>query len=245
MNRKACSEAEWTCRVELAAAYHLVELNGWGESIFNHIAARVPDQPTQMLIKRHDLLYREVTASNLVKVSIEDNLNESSGVNAAGYVMHAGVMLGRSDVKAGLHFHTPEILAVGMQPRGLRMLSIYAVQFYGRIGYHDFHGVADDLAERPHLLKQLADNRALILRNHGALVVGGSVGQTFISARYLWEACRVQVLAQAASAELIELPESVCRTAVETFKRHDTGRAGDDWPSYLRDLDTRSPSYKN
>ena len=36
------SEAEWTLRVQLAAAYRLIDHFGWTEQIYGHLTARVP-----------------------------------------------------------------------------------------------------------------------------------------------------------------------------------------------------------
>ena len=70
--RTRVSPEEWRTRVDLAAAHRLAELQGWQEpyTIFNHLSARVPGEPDSMLIKPHDLLFGEITASNLVKVTI-------------------------------------------------------------------------------------------------------------------------------------------------------------------------------
>jgi len=239
------SESEWGVRQELAAAYQLVHSHGWGESIYNHIAARVQDSPTQMLMKRADLTHAEVTASNLVRVDIREDLDESAGVNRPGFVLHGGVMQQRGDVQASLHIHTPEIVAVSTRPAGLRMLSQYAVRFYERIGYHDYEGITDGLAERPRIAARLGDNIALIMRHHGALTVGRSVAQAFIAAKDLVDACRIQLLAEAGGMPSLEIDPAICASTVQQFKRHDEGRGTADWPAYLRELAQSAPHYRN
>ena len=242
---KTFSEAERQVRQELAAAYQLVQLHGWGESIYNHIAARVPDAPTHMLMKRADLTYAEVTASNLVRVDMNEDLDEAAGVNRPGYVLHGGVMQQRADVNTSLHLHAPEIIAVSTRPRGLRMLSQYAVRFYGRIGYHDYEGITDGMAERPRIAERLGENIALIMRHHGALTVGRTVAQAFIAAKDLVEACRIQLLAETAGEPTLEIDPEICASTVQQFRRHDEGRGTADWPAYLRELAQRAPHYRS
>lgn len=237
-------DGERETRLELAAAYHLVHQHGWGESIYNHIAARVPGEPGALLMKRNDLAYAEVTASNLVKVDMGGDLDEQAGVNRPGYVLHAGVMLARPDVNASLHLHTPEIIAVSTRAAGLRMLCQYAVRFYGRIGYHDYEGITDGLAERPRLVASLGNGIALVMRHHGALTVGRSIAQAFIAAKDLVEACRIQLLAESGGADCIEIAPAICESTVRQFQRHDDGRGTADWPSYLRDLDARGGAHR-
>ena len=89
------SDAEWEARVDLAAVYRLVALYGWDDVIYNHSSMRVPGEPRSFLMKRHELLYNEVTASNLVKVSMDEDLDEKSGVNRPGFTLHGGVLAAR------------------------------------------------------------------------------------------------------------------------------------------------------
>ncbi len=81
------TDADWQARVDLAAVYRLLAHHGWGDVIFNHAAMRCPSNPRHFLIKRHEMLYTEVTASNLVEVSMDDDLDERSGVNRPGFTL--------------------------------------------------------------------------------------------------------------------------------------------------------------
>ena len=239
-----CTDLEWEARVELAAAYRLVDHHGWGESIYNHISLRVPDQPDHMLIKPHVLTYAEVTASDLIKVSLSGDLDESAGINRAGYVLHAGILGGRADVNAVLHLHTEAVVAISARRAGLRMLSQYAVRFYEDIAYHDYAGITDGMAERAAILENLGSHRALIMRNHGALTVGSSVRAAFIAVKDLIDACRIQLLIESTGGEAIEIPVAVCESASRQMRAHDSGRGGADWPAYLRLLDKLDPGYR-
>src|ERR1700754_3279096 len=78
-DKAATATIDWQARVDLAAVYRLLAHHGWGDVIFNHAAMRCPSDPRRFLIKRHELLYTEVTASNLVEVSMDAELDERSG----------------------------------------------------------------------------------------------------------------------------------------------------------------------
>ena len=69
---------EWNTRVDLAACYRLVRSSGWNMNIFNHVSARVPGEPEYFLIKAHALLWDEVTASNLIKVNMNEEIDENA-----------------------------------------------------------------------------------------------------------------------------------------------------------------------
>src|ERR1700688_3590395 len=130
------SDAEWEARVDLAAVYRLLAHYGWDDVIYNHSSMRVPAEPRNFLMKRHELLYTEVTASNLVKVSMDADLDEQAGVNRPGFTLHGGVLSARADVNCAVHVHTNTGMAISGLKHGLRMVSQQAVRFYKRIGYH-------------------------------------------------------------------------------------------------------------
>ena len=148
--------------------------------IFNHAAMRSPSNPRHFLIKRHELLYTEVTASNLVEVSMDDDLDERSGVNRPGFTLHSGVMRGAARTWcARVHVHPDEGVALSGLKHGLRPLSQDAMRFYNRVGYHDYEGITDNFDERERITAALGKNRALIMRHHGITTVGVTAREAF------------------------------------------------------------------
>ena len=130
-----------------------------GDVIFNH-AMRTPSNPRHFFIKRHKSLYTEVTASNLVEVSMDADLDERSGVNRPGFTLHSGVLRARPDVKCSVHVHPDEGVALSGLKHGLRPLSQDAMRFYNRIGYHEYEGITDNFDERERITAALGKNRA-------------------------------------------------------------------------------------
>jgi ribulose-5-phosphate 4-epimerase/fuculose-1-phosphate aldolase len=241
---KGMTDAEWEARVDLAAVYRLVAHYGWDDVIYNHCSMRIPGEPTRFLMKRHELLWTEVTASNLVKVDMNDDLDESAGVNRPGFTLHGGVMRGRPDVNCAVHVHTATGMAIAGRKGGLRMISQEAVRFYGGIGYHPYEGITEDFGERERLIEHLGDNRAMILHNHGLLTVGRSARDAFVLMRHLIEAAEIQLTLEASGGEIIEIPDEVCRKTAKQYVGHESGRGSADWPAYLRMLDKIDPSYR-
>jgi ribulose-5-phosphate 4-epimerase/fuculose-1-phosphate aldolase len=151
---------EWEARVDLAAVYRLVAHHGWDDVIYNHCSMRVPGEERKMLMKRHELLWTEVTASNLVKVDMDADLDERAGVNRPGFTLHSGVLRGRPDVNCAVHVHTRTGMAIAGLRGGLRMVSQEAVRFFGAIGYHLYEGITEDFGERERFIAHLGNNRA-------------------------------------------------------------------------------------
>src|SRR5262245_29960872 len=244
-SRGEISPAEWEARVNLAAVYRLTAHYGWDDVIYNHSSMRIPGEPRKFLMKRHELLYTEVTASNLVKVSMDADLDESAGVNRPGFTLHGGVLSARPDVNCAVHVHTDLGMALSGLKGGLRMVSQPAIRFHKRVGYHPYEGITEDFAERERINAALGSNRALIMHNHGVLTVGKTAREAFVLMKYLLEAADIQLRMQASGDELIEIAPQVCEKTAAQYEKHDSGRGAADWPAYLRMLDRIDPSYRS
>jgi ribulose-5-phosphate 4-epimerase/fuculose-1-phosphate aldolase len=240
------SPEEWQARVDLAAAYRLVAHYGWDDLIFTHISARVPGPDHHFLINPYGQLFSEITASSLLKVDLDGNLVEptTSFFNPAGFTIHSAVHAAREDAKCVLHLHTVAGVAVSCQEQGLLPIEQTAMLLNGQIAYHEYEGVALLLDERPRLVADLGTKNAMLLRNHGTLTVGETVGEAFLTMYFLERACATQVAALAGGAQLHypapEVQEVVKRQATVGIAQV----AKLAWDAQLRLLDRRDPSYK-
>lgn len=249
--REQISDAEWNARVDLAAAYRLVELYGWSDLLGTHISVRVPDAKDQFLINPYGLLFEEITASSLVKVDEDGNvLSETEyDVNPAGFVIHSAVHMALPDIACVLHTHTAAGTGVATQKQGILPLTQHALSVIAQTAYHDYEGLATDLDERERLVRDLGDNRVLVLRNHGLLTVGRTVAEAFVWMYRAERACRMQLAFQQAGAEAMEIPEEVQRVTIE---RNRLANSPDghrpvgvkEWPALLRKLDRVDQGYK-
>ncbi len=205
-----CSEAEWQARQELAACYRIFDMLGWSESIYNHISARVPDEEGAFLINPFGLMYSEVCASNLVKIDIDGNTLDGSQypVNKAGFTQHAYFHRHLPHAHAICHVHTTATMAVASTDTGLLPINFYACNFAGRIGYHDFEGVTVRPEEGERLLANLGKKTILMLKNHGPVVMGRTLGEMFIQQWSLQRACEIQ-LATLSMGQPIHVPDEV------------------------------------
>ena len=131
--------------------------------IYNHITARIPGTE-HLLINLYGLLYKEITASSLVKIDVEGNIiakpDTDYGINKSGYVIHGAIHKARPDVACVIHTHTRAGMAVAAMKCGLLPLSQTSIRFVGHIGYHDYEGPAVDLAERERLVADLGPHDA-------------------------------------------------------------------------------------
>jgi ribulose-5-phosphate 4-epimerase/fuculose-1-phosphate aldolase len=207
----AIDAEEWRIRLELAALYRAFDWLGWTESIYNHITARVPGGERHYLINPYGLNYNEVTATNLVKVSLAGETVDGSKypVNVAGFVIHSAIHAARDDAHCIIHTHSTAGSAVACKKEGLRYDNFYGAILYRQVAYHDFEGVTTDTAEQTRLVKSLGDKSILILRNHGLLVACPSIPQAYQTYWGLQRACEIQVATDAMRGDNLPIPQRV------------------------------------
>jgi ribulose-5-phosphate 4-epimerase/fuculose-1-phosphate aldolase len=245
--RNRISEAEWAVRVDLAACYRLAAMFGWDDLVFTHMTARVPDT-SDYLINPMGLMFDEVDASNLVRITRDGEIvRDSSGLgyNVAGFVIHGAVHEARPDVACVVHLHPKAGVAVSCQAAGLLPISQAALTL--DVAYHDYEGLALDMDERVRLREHLGQRNHMIMRNHGLLTCGDSVGAAFLNLYDLERACEIQLAAQSGGASLATPHTSVRdRVKRQIQPPYDlpalTERLG--WPALLRRLDRLDPAYK-
>lgn len=244
--RARCTDAEWQVRVDLAACYRLADMFGFSDVIWNHITAKIPGTEA-FLINRFGFRYDEVTASNLVTIDLDGNVIDAGSatsevdVNRTGFVIHSAVHAARPELCCVMHSHSAAGMAVSALKDGLVPMTIDAMAFYERVAYHDFEGLSTDTAERARLADNLGDRKAMILRNHGLLTCGETVGEAFMKMYYLERACQVQMQVLA-SGQAAALPApGVCERAAQQSLEFPHGKF--EWPALVRMVEEVAPDY--
>jgi len=246
--KEAVGPEEWQVRTELAACYRMMAHHGWDDWVYTHISARVPGTD-HFLINPFGLMFEEVTASNLVKIDMDGNkvMDNPWPVNKAGFVIHSAVHAGDPNAHCVIHLHTDYGIAVSNLKDGLLPMFQTAIIGWAIVGYHDFQGLAVRDEEKESLAADLEGKKALLLRNHGTLSVGASVGEAYQWMYLLERACKAQILSQSTGLPITPVTEeaiqntindamSVPDESVEGFKPFD---------AVMRKVDRINPGYRD
>jgi ribulose-5-phosphate 4-epimerase/fuculose-1-phosphate aldolase len=241
------SESEWKARQELAACYRVFAMLGWDESIYNHITVKVPDEDDAFLINPFGLHFSEVKASNLVKIDIDGNKLDDNPypVNLAGFVQHSVFHRNLPDAHCIAHTHTTAGMAVASLEGGLQPVNFYAANWVGQLAYHDFEGVTVRSEEGTRLIEHLGDKRAMLLKNHGILVMGRTVPEAFLKHWSLQRACEIQLATMQAGKPLVIPPDVLAVHQRDLSKVQIPGGAGKaDFDAMVRRVDRIDPSWR-
>jgi len=94
-------------------------------------------------------------------------------------------------------------------------------------------------------VSDLGNREALVLRNHGMLVVGASIAEAFNNIYRLERACQLQVMALSCNTELSMPPKDLISATNKLYLPGVRRRFGLlEWPALLKKLDKIDPSYR-
>jgi ribulose-5-phosphate 4-epimerase/fuculose-1-phosphate aldolase len=241
------SSEEWQTRVELAACYRLLVLHGWDDLIHTHVSARVPGTE-DLLINAFGLAFEEVTASNLVKIDIEGNVIDKESpfsINPAGFTIHSAVHISRPEAQCALHLHHADAIAVASDKGGLQPYSQYSAFALASMSYHGYEGLAVNPDEIKRLQANLGNANFMLLRNHGALTMGNTIGDAFMHMYDLLRACEIQVKMQHTNNPFTTVDQSIIDGIKAQANIVHTGLTGGQkaWPAMMRRVKRAYPEF--
>ena len=244
--KKNFNEEEWRNRVNLAACYHLADHFQMTDIIWNHITAKTSEQKETFLINQFGLRYDEVTASNLLEIDLEGNIVSGDGnINYTGYIIHGAVHKARKEINCVMHTHTRAGLAISCLKDGLNPIFQDAAIFHNRVSYHDWQGMSTEVEECKDIAKNLGKNKVMILRNHGLLTCGETIGEAFILMYYLDKTCKNQLDTMSTGKPIIVPSDNIMEYAAGQYEDPRFRLGHHEWPALLRLLDQKNSIYKN
>jgi len=185
---------------QLAATFRLFSRLGFADGAGGHVTARDPLRPDHFWVNAFGQPFGRIRVSDLLLVDHDGVIVEGEGrINPAGYAIHSQIHAARPDAIAAAHTHSTFGQAWSTLGRLLDPLTQDACAFFeDHALYDDYSGVVLDLAEGKRIAAALGSTKAVILRNHGLLTVGGSVAEAAYWFVSMDRCCHVQLLAEAA-----------------------------------------------
>ena len=176
-----------TLREQVAWACRILALEGYADLTLGHVSARGPDG--KIWIKRKGVALDEVEPEDVVAI------DDTDAVLHLETVLHTGVYAARPDVGAVVHGHPPHGTALASTSGELSLLTHDAVLFADGLPRFDDPDLIVDPEQGERVAAALGTHRALLLNNHGVLVVGKDVPWAVLAAVTLERAARLQAIA--------------------------------------------------
>ena len=220
-------------REQVACACRILAAEGYADLTLGHVSARTPDATT-VYIKRKGIALDEVTAGDVVEFDLTDGGPPSSPEMHLEAVLHSEVYAARPDVCAVVHGHPPYATAFSATDARFELLTHDSVLFADGVGV--FEGAPELITEPEQgrsVAEALGERRAVLLRNHGVLVVGKDVPWAVLAAVTLERAVRLQAIATTLGP-LRPIPDDVAREM--TADKYRDRFVEEYWQAWLRTI---------
>lgn len=179
----------------LIDAGRILALEGQGDLTRGHVSVRVPGDPTRFFMKPHSHGLDEITPENIVVCDIEGEKVGGGGPRHSEVYIHSEIFRVRPDVNSVIHTHPTHAVALSAISGSLPPISQSAVPFSDGLPYYtDTIDLIRTKEMGAGVAKALGSCKAVLLRNHGVAVVGGSLAESVILTMMLEQACKIQML---------------------------------------------------
>ncbi len=175
------TDTEARLKSDLLHAYHILDADGQASGIAGHLTARLPGAD-RFWSHRWGMGFDEVRADGLIEADFDLRTTRGEGVVNPTLHIHTRIYLARPDVTCIIHTHGKSAVALGCAGMTLEPITQSGAIFADDVALFDeFHGIVLGTNEGDAIAAALGRNRGLLLKNHGALVVGGTVPEACIA----------------------------------------------------------------
>jgi len=213
-------------RRDLAAAHRLAVRDGLSEGAWNHFSAMDPQQAGVMLVTPAGNHWSRITASGLAAIGADGRAVGGGEPTRGGWLIHFSMHRALPHVRCLLHVHSPCLTALSMLEGDAfdTRASKQAARFHGDVAWHEVSDRDPDGEEEGDAMaRAMGGRKVLLLRNHGAVVAGSSVGDAYVDLYRLERAAMFQVMAAGQGRPLTRLSEEIATSLAD----HARGRSSE------------------
>ncbi|MGV6849353.1 MAG: class II aldolase and adducin N-terminal domain-containing protein [Marinibacterium sp.] len=215
------NEPHWSERVDLAAAFRWTARLNMHEAVANHFSLAVSDDGSRFLMNPNQMHFARIRASDLLEIDANDpaTMERPDAPDPTAWGLHGTLHRLCPHARCAMHVHSihATVLASLADSR-LLPIDQNSAMFFGRTAIDDQYGGLAFEEEAQRCAGLLADRKitVLIMGNHGIMVIGQSVAETFNRMYYFERAAETYVRALQTGRPLRVLSDAVAeKTAAE------------------------------
>jgi len=219
----------WQERVDLAAAFRWTVRLDMHEAVANHFSLSINDDGTRFLMNPNQMHFSRIKASDLIIVDANDpsTLEGPDAPDPTAWGLHGGLHKHCRHARCAMHVHSPYATALAsLADSTLPPVDQNCAMFFNRVVVDDHYGglAFEEEGERCAQLFDDPKKKVMVMGNHGIMVIGDTVAETFNRMFYFERAARTYMLALQTGKPLRVLPDEVAeKTAheIETYPEQD------------------------
>jgi ribulose-5-phosphate 4-epimerase/fuculose-1-phosphate aldolase len=225
MNAPTRPIAHWTERVDLAAAFHWTVRLNLHEAVANHFSLAVNPSGTRFLINPNGRHFSRIRASELVEIDAEDphTMARPDAPDPTAWGLHAAIHRACPHARCVMHVHSPfATVLASLADSRLPAIDQNSAMFHNRHVVDEAYGGMAFEAEGARCAAMLSDPKihTMVMGNHGLLVTGQTVAETFNRLYYFERAAETYIRALQTGQPLRHLPEAVAEKTAQEWEAY-------------------------
>ncbi|WP_299478947.1 class II aldolase and adducin N-terminal domain-containing protein [uncultured Roseibium sp.] len=211
----------WQERVDMAAAFRWTARLNMHEAVANHFSLAVNDDGTQFLTNPNQMHFSRIKASDMLLLDANDpsTMEGPDAPDPTAWGLHGSIHRLCPHARCVMHVHSIHATVLAcLKDSTLPPIDQNAATFYGRqVVDEGYGGLAfDDEGARCAALLTDPKVKTMIMGNHGVLIIGDTVGDTFNRLFYFERAAETYIRALQTGQPLRILPHDIAeKTAQE------------------------------
>ena len=215
----------WQERVDLAAAFRWTVRLNMHEAVANHFSLSINEDGTQFLMNPNQKHFARIKASDLIIVDANDP-ETATGPDApdpTAWGLHGGIHRHCAHARCAMHVHSPYATALAsLADSSLPPVDQNCAMFFNRYVIDDGYGglAFEEEGERCAELFDDPKKKVMIMGNHGIMIIGDTVADTFNRMFYFERACQTYLLALQTGKPLRVLPDDVAEKTAQEIEEY-------------------------
>jgi ribulose-5-phosphate 4-epimerase/fuculose-1-phosphate aldolase len=211
-------------RIDLAAAFRWTARLNMHEAVANHFSLAINDSGTRFLMNPNQVHFSKIKASDLLVIDANDHstLEGPNAPDITAWGLHGAIHRHCPHARCAMHVHPifSTVLASLADSR-LQPIDQNTATFFNRYVIDESYGglALEEEGERCAQLLQDPKKTVMIMGNHGVMVIGKSVAETFNRMYYFERAAETYIRALQTGQKLRILSDIIAeKTAAEVDK---------------------------
>ncbi|MDG1407165.1 MAG: class II aldolase and adducin N-terminal domain-containing protein [Octadecabacter sp.] len=213
--------SHWQERVDLAAAFRWTARLNMHEGVANHFSFAINYDGTQFLMNPNQMHFSRIKASDMIEVDANDpdTLEGPNAPDPTAWGLHGGIHRHCPHARCAMHVHSihATVLATLKDSR-LLPIDQNCATFFNRYVIDDHYGglAFEEEGERCAGLLSNPKQKVMIMGNHGIMIIGATVAETFNRLFYFERAAETYIRALQTGQPLRVLSDEIAeKTASE------------------------------
>ena len=220
----------WQARVDLAAAFRWTARLGMHEAVANHFSLAINDDGSRVLMNPNQMHFARIRASDLLEIDAHDpaTLSGPNAPDPTAWALHGALHRHCPHARCAMHVHSihATVLASLANSR-LPAIDQNKATFHNRVVIDEQYGGLAFEAEGERCAALFSDpaRKVMIMGNHGIMVIGATVAETFNRLYYFERAAETYIRALQTGQPLRVMPDDIAeKTAreLEDYPEQDT-----------------------